>query len=185
MIPALGLVASLIQLAPALVGVFKGSNTTVEVAEIAASVARKVTGTDNNDDALASLATNPQQLVEYQKALLDHEKFFEQSYVADKESARVRDIEFLKAGTRNYRADILVAVSILVVFTILGVVILAPDINEYAKGSLTTILGVFLNQLTNVFSFEFGSTRKDEAKQTEIFKQYTTTAPSGTKGEAP
>lgn len=183
MIPALALLGSLAQLAPSLLKVFKVGEKSVAAAEVAASVARSISGTSNNDDALTVLATQPEKLIEYQKAILDHEKFMEESFVADKESARVRDIEFLKAGTRNYRADILVAVSILVVFTILGVVILAPDINEYAKGSLTTILGVFLNQLTNVFSFEFGSTRKDEAKQTEIFKQYTTTAPSGTKGE--
>lgn len=172
MMPAIVLVASLIQLAPSLVKVFKGGETSQEVAEVAARVARSVTGTTTNDDALVALSTNPDKLIEYQKALLDHERFFEQTYVSDKDSARARDIEFLKSGTRNYRADVLVTVSVLVVFTILGVVILAEDLNEYAKGALTTILGVFLNQLTNVFSFEFGTTRKEETKQAEIFHQY-------------
>ena len=172
MMPAVALVASLIQLAPSLVKLFKGGETSQEVAEVAAKVARSVTGTNTNDEALVALSTNPDKLIEYQKALLDHETNLEQSYISDKDSARSRDIEFLKSGTRNYRADLLVAVSVLVVFTILGVVILAPDLNEYAKGALTTILGVFLNQLTNVFSFEFGTTRKDEAKQSEIFNHY-------------
>lgn len=172
MMPAVALVGALIQLAPSLARVFKGSETTVEVAEVAASIARKVTGTDSNDSAVAALAAHPDKLIEYQKALLDHETFLEKSYIADKDSARVRDVEFLKAGTRNYRGDFLVAVTLIVVFTILIVVIRTPTLDEYAKGVLTTILGVFLNQLTNVFSFEFGTTRKDEAKQSEIFKHY-------------
>ena len=104
---------------------------------------------------------------------MTQEKDLESLYVQDKNSARARDIEFLKAGTRNYRSDFLVGISVLVVFTILAVVILVTDLNEYAKGSLTTILGVFLNQLTNVFSFEFGTTRKDEEKNSVILSEYT------------
>lgn len=160
-IPAIQLVAGVIQLAPALAKLFKGSDTSVEVAETAAKVARAVTGTQDNASALSALAANPDKLIEYQQSLLNHEKDLEDAYVADKSSARLRDIEFLKSGTRNYRADVLVVVSVLVVFTILCVVILVSDLNEYAKGMLTTILGVFLNQITNVFSFEFGTTRKE------------------------
>lgn len=171
-LPAIALISGIIQLAPALAKLFKGNETTNEVAEIAARVARSVTGTTENEDALAALAANPDKLIEYQNALLANEKEMEELYVADKESARTRDIEFLKSGTRNYRADFLVGISVVVVFTILGVVILAQDINEYAKGALTTILGVFLNQLTNVFSFEFGTTRKTEDKQTAITADY-------------
>lgn len=172
MIPAVALVAGIIQLAPALAKLFKGSETSVEMAETAAKIARTVTGTDTNDAALEALAANPDKLIEYQKALLAQETSIEELYVQDKNSARSRDIEFLKAGTRNYRGDFLVGVSVLVVFTILAVVILAEDVNEYAKGSLTTILGVFLNQLTNVFSFEFGTTRKEEEKQSQILTDY-------------
>lgn len=171
-LPALALISGIVQLAPALAKLFKGSDTSVEAAELAARVARTVTGTDSNDGALAALAANPDKLIEYQNALLANEKELEALYVEDKNSARSRDIEFLKAGTRNYRADFLVGISVVVVFTILGVVILAEDINEYAKGALTTILGVFLNQLTNVFSFEFGTTRKTEDKQTAITADY-------------
>lgn len=160
-LPAIQLVAGLVQLAPALSKLLKGSEASVEVAETAARVARTITGTGDNETALATLSADPVKLIEYQQALLDHEQDLEEAYVADKASARMRDIEFLKAGTRNYRGDVLVAVSVLIVITILCVVILTPDLNEYAKGSVTTILGVFLNQLTNVFSFEFGTTRKD------------------------
>lgn len=183
MMPAIALIGAIAQLAPTVTRLFKGSETSVEMAETAAAIARKVTGTTTNDDALVALQTNPTALVEYQKALLDHEKAMEELVTLDKQSARERDVEFLKSGTRNYRADILVGVTVLIIATILVVVVLAEDLDEYAKGVLTTILGVFLNQLTNVFSFEFGTTRKDEAKNTEAFKQMVGTNGTAGKGD--
>lgn len=172
MIPAITLVSSLIQMAPALTKIFKGSEKSITVAEQAAQLARQLTGTNSNETALETFKQNPDKLVEYQKLLLDNEAEIERLYTEDKTSARERDVEFLKAGTRNYRADFLVAISVIVVFVILAVVIMVADLNEYAKGALTTILGVFLNQLTNVFAFEFGTTRKTEDTQNQVLKDY-------------
>lgn len=159
MIPAIALLGSVIELAPALVKVLGFGSNAEDVANRAADLAKKLTGTDDNESALASLKANPELFLTYQQSLLEHEVSLAKVVTQDKESARLRDVEFLKAGTRNYRADFLVGVSVIVVFTILAVVILEDGLNEYAKGALTTILGVFLNQLTNVFSFEFGTTR--------------------------
>lgn len=172
MLPAIALVSSLVQLAPALAKVFGSGAKSEAYAEKAAEIARVVTGTENNESALSQLTTQPTLLLEYQTAVMAQEKELEGFYVKDKESARLRDIEFLKAGTRNYRSDILVAVSLVVVVTILGVVILTPNLNEYAKGVVTTILGMFLTQLGNVFNFEFGTTRKSEDTQAKINTDY-------------
>lgn len=172
MLPAISLISGIVQLAPALAKVFGANSTSSEYAEKAAQIARVVTGSSDNDSALAKLTDNPELLIEYQKTILQQETDLEGLYVSDKESARLRDVEFLKAGARNYRADFLVGISVVVVFTILGVVILATDLNEYAKGALTTILGVFLNMLTNVFNFEFGTTRKSEDTQSQITTDY-------------
>lgn len=171
-LPALALVSGIVQLAPALAKVFGAGSTSTAVAEKAAEIARIVTGTESNDKAIIALSANPELLVQFEKAVMEQQQELEGLYVKDKESARLRDVEFLKAGTRNYRADFLVGISVLVVFTILGVVILATDLNEYAKGALTTILGVFLNMLTNVFNFEFGTTRKSEDTQQQITSDY-------------
>lgn len=70
------------------------------------------------------------------------------------------------------RGNFLIAVSVLVVFVIIGVVVWNQDLNEFAKGSLTTILGVFLNQLTSAYQFEFGTTRKNEDSQTKLVNEY-------------
>ena len=172
MIPAIALISGIIQLAPSLAKMFKGSEATQEAAEIAAKVARAVTGTEDNDSALAALQANPALLVEYQKALLQRESEIDALEVQDKSNARSRDIEFLHAGIRNYRADFLVGVSVLIILAVLAIVIAIPDVSEFAKGSLTTILGVFLNQLTNVFSFEFGTTKSSRETQSQLIQEY-------------
>jgi uncharacterized protein YacL len=72
---------------------------------------------------------------------------------------------------RNRRGDMLTGASFIVVIVIMGIVVFSP-LDEYAKGVITTILGVFLNVITNVVSFEFGTTRKTEEKQTQITNEY-------------
>lgn len=172
MIPALALLAGVTQLAPALSKIFGAGEQTQEVADTVAKIAQSVTGTSTNDSALEALKADPAKLVELQLALLAQEKELEALYVGDKNSARDRDVQFIKAGTRNYRADGLVAIGILVILVILYVVIKMPEIGEYAKGVITTILGVFLNQLTNIYSFEFGTTRKKEEQNSQITSEY-------------
>lgn len=166
------LVAGIVQLAPMLAKFFGAGETSQSVADKAASIARAVTGTSDNVSALAALSANPTLMLEYQNAILKQESDFEALYVSDKASARARDTEFIKAGTRNYRADFLLAISVIMVFVILSVVILKQDLNEYAKGSLTTILGLFLTQIGNIFNFEFGTTRKTDEKNDQILKDY-------------
>lgn len=172
MIPALALLTEVVQLAPALAKLFGGGEKSTEVAELAANVAKTVTGTSDNQSALDALKANPTLFIQYQQALLAQEREFETLYTGDKASARSRDVELAKLGARNYRADALVAVSVLVILVILGVVIAEDSLSEFAKGALTTILGVFLNQLTNVFSFEFGTTRKNEEQTAQITSEY-------------
>lgn len=172
MIPAIALVSGLLQLAPQMVSLFKGGETSEKVAEVAASVARTVTGTSTNDAALEALKADPSKLLEYQAALVAQATRFEELLYEDRKDARARDIKFLEAGTRNYRADALVVVTVAVIFTIIGVVVFSEDLNEFAKGALTTILGVFLNQLVSVFQFEFGTTRKSDETQTKITSEY-------------
>lgn len=175
---AITLINGIIQLAPSLTSLFKGSESNVAAAELAAKVARNVTGTLTNEDALTTLTMDPAKLAEYETAIRNHERELEALMVEDKKSARERDAEFIRSGTRNYRADALVVVSVLIILTILGIVTLVEDLNEYAKGSLTTILGVFLNQLTNVFSFEFGTTRKSDESNTKLINDYISIPPS-------
>lgn len=172
MIPAVALLSGVIQLAPALSKVLGFGKSADDAAQLAADVAKLVTRKDNNEDALSALQQSPELLAEYQEKLLSYEKDMEALYIQDKESARFRDTEFLKSGTRNYRADFLVGISVIVVFSILGIVVLVPSLSEYAKGVLTAILGTFAGQLANVFNFEFGTTRKEDDRNSQITSAY-------------
>lgn len=166
---SVALVAGLVQLAPALAKLFgKGE----KAAELAADVARTITGETDDASVLRKLSGNPELLVQYQTALLNREVELEKLTQQDRDSARTRDAEFLKAGTRNYRGDFLVGVSFIVVCTILAIVIMVPELSEYAKGTLTTILGVFLAKMTDIFAFEFGTTRKKEEDSAKVLTDY-------------
>ena len=172
MIPAIGLLSGVIQLAPVLSKLLKLGTNADEIATLAADVAKTVTGAPTNEGALDSLKYNPELLEKYVREMQIHEKDMESLYIKDKESARLRDTEFLKSGTRNYRGDFLVGVSIIVVFSILGIVVLVPTLSEFAKGVLTAILGVFSGQITNVFNFEFGTTCKEDDRNSQITSAY-------------
>ncbi|RVU39028.1 hypothetical protein EOI86_07160 [Hwanghaeella grinnelliae] len=65
----LPVIAGLISAAPALIGLFdNGDDSTVsKVAKLASGIARGVTGTDDDGNALAALQADPELLLEYQR----------------------------------------------------------------------------------------------------------------------
>ena len=105
-----------------------------------------------------------------EKAKQDLESFREE--VKDRDSARGRDSEFVRRGTRNYRADVLVLVAAFAVAAMVYLVWRSPDLPEYVKGVVTLVLGRFLGYLDNIYSFEFGTTRGSKDKD-ETIKQLT------------
>lgn len=86
----------------------------------------------------------------------------------DVDSARKRDSGFTQAGQRNYRADVMFVLAVVVVVGLVWLVWKDPNINEYMKGIFTLVLGRFLGYLDNIFNFEFGSTRASKSKDATI-----------------
>lgn len=101
-----------------------------------------------------------------QKAELELKEF--QVEVDDRKSARDRDAEFVKAGSRNYRADFMFLLAVALVAGLVYIVWGAADINEYTKGVITLVLGRFLGYLDNIYNFEFGTTRGSRSKDETI-----------------
>jgi len=97
---------------------------------------------------------------------LDAELF--KAEVADRSSARSRDVELIKAGQHNYRADLMFVLALIVVSGLVWIVWKDPSINEYVKGIFTLVLGRFLGYLDNIYNFEFGSTRSSKQKDATI-----------------
>ena len=92
--------------------------------------------------------------------------------VADRDSARVRDAEFIKRGVQNNRANLMFFLAVVMVGTMVWIVWKDQSINEYVKGIFTLVLGRFLGYLDNIYSFEFGTTRGSKDKD-ETIKQLT------------
>ena len=105
-----------------------------------------------------------------EKAKQDLEAFKEE--VKDRDSARVRDAEFIRRGAHNWRADVMVALAAMAVAGMVYLVWSSPTLDEYVKGIVTLVLGRFLGYLDNIYSFEFGTTRGSKDKDDTI-KQLT------------
>lgn len=82
--------------------------------------------------------------------------------------ATVKDDDTELAGYRNRRLNILAAVAFVMVAACAGVAVFMSDINEYAKGIITFLLGRFCGYVDAVYSFEFGTTRGSKAKDDVI-----------------
>lgn len=90
------------------------------------------------------------------------------AYLEDVQSARARDAEFLKSGKRNYRADLIVLATFLGLAFVIGLSVWSSDLDEYAKGALSTALGLLISEWKTITQFEFGSTRTGRAKDDTI-----------------
>jgi len=101
-----------------------------------------------------------------EKAKNDLEEF--KIEVADRDSARVRDAEFIKRGTANGRANLMFFLAVCAVVGLVWIVWTDQGINEYVKGIFTLVLGRFLGYLDNIYSFEFGTTRGSRDKDDTI-----------------
>lgn len=164
----LTIIGLLAQFGPSLLKAVGVGADVQKVANTAASVATAITGKADIQEAATALAASPELQLEFQKQLLAQDSQFEGLYIDDKKDARARDIALAGTPKGNVRANWLVGACIIIITTILAVVIRNPEISEFAKGVLTTILGVFLNQLTNIYNFEFGTTRKSDTKDATI-----------------
>jgi hypothetical protein len=103
-----------------------------------------------------------------EKARQELETFKEES--KDRDSARVRDAEFIKRGTTNSRANLMFFLAVCAVAGLVWIVWKDQGINEYVKGIFTLVLGRFLGYLDNIYSFEFGTTRGSREKDETINK---------------
>lgn len=87
---------------------------------------------------------------------------------ADVADARKRDGIFTSLGKRNYRADVMFALAVAVVCWLTYIVWKSPELNEYAKGVFTLLLGRFTGYLDGIYNFEFGTTRNNRTKDVTI-----------------
>jgi len=83
------------------------------------------------------------------------------AYLADVASARARDMEFLKAGRRNLRGDILAYAA---VGGMTGCILLlfVFKVPEESREILLVVMGALVAIVKDVFGFEFGSSKDSQ-----------------------
>ena len=164
----LTIIGLLAQFGPSLLKAIGVGADVQKVANTAAAVATAVTGKADLVEAADTLRADPTLQLEFQRQIAAQEFATEKLYVEDLANARARDIALAATPVGNVRANWLAAVAITIIGAILWAVLVFPEIPEFAKGVLTTILGVFLQQLTQIYAFEFGTTRRSQSKTDAI-----------------
>lgn len=69
---------------------------------------------------------------------------------------------------KNRRLNFLVAAAFLMVIVCLAITVLMSELDEYAKGIITFLLGKFSSKVDDVYAFEFNTTRGSKAKDDTI-----------------
>jgi len=168
--PLIPIAMALAQFAPGIIKLLTGSEKAEEVASQVVGIAQTVTCTTEPEEALAAIKADPNKVLEFQQAMSAQQVDLEKAYLADVADARHRDVELAQAGFRNHRANILAAAALSLVVGCLVVVVWQSDANDFVKATITLILGRALGWVQQLFSFEFGSTRSNKAKDDTINK---------------
>lgn len=155
----------LAQFAPQIVRWISGSDRAAEAAETVVGVAQAVTGKASGTEAFHTLKADPSKVLEFRQALAAQEADLDKAYLADRVDARRRDVELARAGQRNRRADVMIALDVVGLVTCLAVLVLFKgSLPGEVVGIVSTVAGIFGACLRDAHQFEFGSSRGSREK---------------------
>jgi hypothetical protein len=164
---AVDILKDLMPIAGALLG---GPAGAAGLSYIASKIGVKEATVESVTNALKGIS--PLELKQLEQDLLkwtiQEQNKAEETRLLDVQDARKRDSAYVEHGRRNYRADFMVLISWLLVGAIIWKVWSVPDLDDYAKATITLILGRLLGYIDQVFQFEFGSTRNNRDKDLTI-----------------
>ena len=161
----------LASVAPQIVRWLSGSDKAEQVAERVVDLAREVTGRSDPVDALAAVKADPAVALQFRTAVMEHEREFDAMYLADRQSARNRDVEYVRAGRNNWRADILALLAVAGLVTCVWFVARDSSLPERAVNAIMFVAGVLAAAVRDVYSFEFGSSRGSREKDAMLFNR--------------
>lgn len=144
---------------------------------LAASLLAKALGTGANPEDIntALLNATPAQILEIKKLEIDNATELvrigadlDKEYLKDRQNARARDIESIKMGVVNVRANWMVAGDVLGLMACLGTLFMIPDMTEATRAVIITFGSYFGLCLRDAHQFEFGSSRGSKDKDMKI-----------------
>lgn len=157
------------QFAPSIIKYFSNSDTAASVAGQVIDIAKTVTGRETPAEAVTTLKADPALAIQFQLAVMANDAALEQAYLADVQNARARDVELAKAGTKNRRADIMLALTFLGIVALVVLMVFRDiDANTALGGMVILLIGKFVGQWETGFNFEFGTTRTSKVKDETI-----------------
>jgi hypothetical protein len=156
---------ALAQFAPSIMRFFGAGDSSVDVAQKVVSVAQTITGCATPEDALQAIRANAELAQQFNLAVLAADTQLEEAYLADRQSARARDIAYVNAGRVNKRADAMVLFDVIGLIACLVVLaFFRKEIPGEVVGLLSTIASIFGLCLRDAHQFEFGSSRGSRDK---------------------
>lgn len=170
MMGSLTIAMALAQFAPSILRFFGAGEKPVAVAEKVVGIAQAVTGAATPQEALDRLRQNAELAQQFNLAVLAADAELEKAALADRDSARKRDVEIRKlAGGENRRADFMVAAAAIgLVACLLALIFFRKEIPGEAVGIISTVAGIFGACLKDAYAFEFGSSRGSKDKDAII-----------------
>lgn len=158
----------LAQFAPQIVKWVTGSDKSAEVAGKVVEIAQSVTGAHTPAEALEALKQNAVAAAEFKKLVVATEAELDKAHLLDRQDARHRDIEFVKAGRYNWRGDILASLAVGGLIICVWLVARDATLPERAVNAIMFVAGVLASCARDVYGFEFGSSRSSQHKDDTI-----------------
>lgn len=160
---------ALAQFAPSLMKYFGVGNKGISAAEKAIDIAKAVAGVDSGPEALEVFKIDPARAFEYKQAVLAAESDLDKAFLADRDSARKRDMAYVAAGQHNVRGDVLAYIAIgALVLLIVMLFLKGSEMPDSVRDLLLVLSGSLVAIVKDVYSFEFGTTRASKVKDLTI-----------------
>lgn len=171
MAPLLLLAAQLVPYLLPKVAKALGGDKGAAVAETVVDIAEKVTG-KKGQEAVEAVKANPETALAYLQAQMSQETRLEELIVEDRKDARDRDKEYVKAGRKNYRADVMVICDFLgLIACLIVLTFYYKELPGEATALISTVASIFGLCLRDAHQFEFGSSRSSRDKDALMAKQ--------------
>ena len=169
--PIAGLAKVALDVAPDIAGLF-GDDAEKAVSKLAGAV-RSITGTDDPDKAREALSDpNLVYQLRNQAQAFAHEERMAQitgaitmltATLGDRQDARSRDTEFIKAGRSNIRSNVLLITAGLGIVGGIGFMVFGHvDGNTAVGGCIISVITLLAGKFGTAFDFEFGGSADSE-----------------------
>ena len=123
------------------------------------------------DEVVTSKEEKAQLYIKFEEMLNQHEETILKMEVKDRDSARNREIETAKAGSRNFTQNILAYVGVIGFFAMMGY-LLSSGLGEMSAeesfiiGNLTGMAGAIAK---DIFGYYFGSSKGEQDARPQAF----------------